>query len=146
MDDKSYAERPESREFGNGSQRVDRSVADLLKGIVENVQELIRSEVKLARAEIREEASKAGTAGRSFGFAAILGLYAGGFVLFTIYLVLGLFLPSWIAALAVAVVTGIAAAVMYFSGMKLWKQVSAKPEKTIESVKENAAWLKNQTR
>jgi Flp pilus assembly protein TadB len=146
MHEKSYPERPESRDYGNGSQRMDRSVADLLKGIVENVQELIRSEVKLARAEIREEASKAGAAGRSFGLAAILGLYAGGFVLFTIYLVLSLFLASWMAAFAVAVVIGIVAAVMYSSGMKLWKQVSAKPEKTIESVKENVAWLKNQTR
>jgi Flp pilus assembly protein TadB len=146
MQEKRYAERPESREFGDGSERMDRSVADLLKGIVENVQEIIRSEVKLARAEIREEASKAGTAGRSFGFAAVLGLYAGGFVLFTIYMVLSLFLASWMAALAVAVVTGMAAAVMYASGKKMWKQVSAKPEKTIESVKENVAWLKNQTR
>jgi len=126
--------------------RVDRSVADLLKGIVDNVQAIIRSEVKLARAEVQEEASKAANAARSFGIAAVFGLFAGGFLLFTVYHLLALFLPLWGAALCVTILTGIVAAVMFASGKKLWKQVNAKPEKTIESVKENVAWLKDQTR
>lgn len=129
-----------------GDPRMDRSVADLLKGIVDNVQEIIRSEVKLARAEINEEASKAASAGRSFGIAAVFGLFAGGFLFFTIYQALALFMPAWGAALCVTILTGIVAAVMFTSGKKLWNQVNAKPEKTIESVKENVAWLKDQTR
>ena len=126
--------------------RTDRSMADLLKGIVENVQNIIRSEVKLAKAEVSEEAAKASKAGRSFGMAAVLGLYAGGFLLFTVFLVLALFMPTWVAALCVTVLAGIGAAVMFSSGKKMWKQVNTKPEKTIESVKENVAWLKDQTK
>jgi hypothetical protein len=129
----------------NGSPS-DRSVADLLKGIIENVQAIIRSEVRLARTEIREETTKAGAAVKSFGIAAVLGLYAGAFVLFTLYHVAGLFMPAWAAALCVALLAGIGAAVMFSSGRKALKEVNAKPEKTIESVKENVAWLKDQTK
>lgn len=133
------------RDVGDGS-RSDRSIAELLKGIIDNVQTIIRSEVGLARAEIREEATKAGIAGKSFGIAAVLGLYAGAFTLLTLYHVAGLFMPAWGAALCVAILTGICAAVMFFSGRKTLKEVNTKPEKTIESVKENVAWLKDQTR
>jgi hypothetical protein len=145
MESRKYSGQTIDREYENGS-HPDRSVADLLKSIVDNVQEIIRSEVKLARAEVREEASKAGSAGRSFGIAAVVGLYAGGFLLFTMYHVLALFMPLWGAALCVTIVSGSAAAIMFASGKKMWKQVNAKPEKTIESVKENVAWLKDQTR
>lgn len=144
MSQRSYPGTIES-DVSNGS-RSDRSVAELLKGIIENVQAIIRSEVRLARAEIREEATKAGTAVKSFGIAAVLGLYAGAFVLFTLYHVAGLFMPAWGAALSVAILTGIGAAVMFSSGRKALREVNAKPEKTIESVKENVAWLKDQTR
>jgi hypothetical protein len=144
MNPRSYSGTIE-RDMADGS-RSDRSVAELLKDVIENVQAIIRSEVGLARAEIREEATKAGAAGKSFGIAAVLGLYAGAFALFTLYHVLGLFLPTWGAALCVAILTGIGAAVMFSSGRKALKQVHAKPEKTIESVKENVAWLKDQTK
>jgi hypothetical protein len=145
MNQRNYPGQTIEGDIGDGS-RSDRSVADLLKGIVENVQGIIRSEANLARAEIREETEKAGTAVKSFGIAAVLGLYAGAFVLFTIYQVAALFMPAWGAALCVTILVGISAAVMFSSGRKAWKKVNAKPEKTIESVKENVAWLKDQTR
>ena len=85
MDYEKYSSETMEATYRNGSPRADRSVADLLKGLVGNVQDIIRSEVKLARAEIGEEVSKASSAGRSFGLAAVLGLYAGGFVLITLY-------------------------------------------------------------
>jgi hypothetical protein len=55
-------------------------------------------------------------------------------------------MPAWAAALCVALLAGIGAAVMFSSGRKALKEVNAKPEKTIESVKENVAWLKDQTK
>ena len=65
------------------STTTDRSFADVLDDIVGNVQGIIRSEVRLAKAEIQEETVKAGKAARFAGSGAVLGLYAVGFLLLT---------------------------------------------------------------
>ena len=59
----------------------DRSVGEILKDTVSNVQDIIRSEVQLAKVETKEELRKAGGAGMMFGVAAVFGLYAVGFCL-----------------------------------------------------------------
>ena len=54
----------------------DRSFADVLQDIVGNIQEIVRSEVRLAKAEISEEARKAKPAGLSIAAGAVFGLCA----------------------------------------------------------------------
>jgi Putative Actinobacterial Holin-X, holin superfamily III len=58
----------------------ERPIADVLEDIIFNVQGIIRSEVRLARAEIQEETVKAGTAAGLAGSGAILAIYALGFL------------------------------------------------------------------
>ena len=41
---------------------ADRSVTDVLQDILRNVQDILQSEVRLAKAEIRQEATQAATA------------------------------------------------------------------------------------
>lgn len=132
--------------FDDDMRSRDRTTADLLKDIVGNVQEIIRSEVRLAKAEVREETTKGLSAAKLLGIGALLGLYAlGSLLLGTVYL-LSLFLPAWGAALIVGLVIGVAAAVMLMKGREQLKHFSPKPEKTIENVKENVAWIKGQTK
>lgn len=124
----------------------DRSFSDLIRGVISNLQNMIRSEVSLAKAELREEAGKAMAGAKSLGIAAVLGLYAGGFLLAALCMFLATIMPGWAAALAVGLVLGLTAFVLFRSGSKAMGEVSPKPEKTIASVKENVAWLKNQTK
>lgn len=124
----------------------DRTTADLLKEIVGNVQEIIRSEVRLAKAEIREESSKGLSAAKLLGAGAVLSLYALGFVLLSSVYLLGTVVPPWAAALIVGVIVGTIAAALMLKGRAQFKKVSPKPEKTIGNVKENVAWIKGQTR
>jgi len=123
-----------------------RTFADVLKDIIADVQNLIRSEVRLAKAEVREEIGKAISAGTMIVVGGVLGMFALGFVLLTIMFALELVVPSWAAALIVGVVIAIAAAVLFMTGKQRFSEVSPKPEKTIESVKENVEWMKNQTK
>lgn len=123
-----------------------RSATEVIKDIIANVQEIIRSEVRLAKAEVREETGKALTAARMLVVGAVAGLYALGFILWSIAYGLSAIVPAWAAALIVGGVLGIAAAIMISTGREKLKHVSAKPDKTIQNVKENVEWMKSQTR
>jgi uncharacterized membrane protein YqjE len=124
--------------------RADRPVSDLLKDIIGNVQEMVRSEIRLARAEMREEVDHATSAAKLIGIGAGLALLAGAFLLVTCTLLLALVMPAWVAALIVGAVLGIAGMVMLGKGRAQFRV--PRPKKTIENVKENVEWMKNQTR
>lgn len=124
---------------------TDRSAGDIVQSIVSNAQEIIRAEVRLAKAEVREEARKALQAGTALGTGAVLALYGLGFILAAAAAALALVMPWWAAALIVGVVLAIAGGIGIGAGIARWKTVHA-PEKTIAEVKENVEWLKQQTR
>jgi membrane protein implicated in regulation of membrane protease activity len=77
---------------------------------------------------------------------AVLAIFALGLLLWTAVYALSLALPLWAATLIMGVLVGIAAGAFLAAGRTRMKQVHAKPEKTLQSVKENVEWLKNQTR
>ncbi len=124
----------------------ERSFANIVEDIVSNFQDIVRSEVRLAKAEVREEAAKAGKAGRMLGAGAVLALYALGFLLLTCVYALELAVDPWLAALIVAVIAGAAGGVMIRGGVKKMQGVHTRPEKTIDTMKENLEWAKRQTR
>jgi uncharacterized membrane protein YqjE len=122
-----------------------RSVAEVLQDIFGNVQELIRSEFRLAKAETREEVSKVAKFSMTLGAGLVLVVYAVGFLLLTIMYALETTLVPWLAALIVAVGVMMIAMVAVSIGRKRMKQVHL-PEKTIETMKENVQWAKQQIR
>jgi Flp pilus assembly protein TadB len=124
----------------------DRSIAEVLQDILRNLQEIIRSEVRLVKTEAREEIGKAKSAGLLVGVGAVCGLFAAFFLLLTIVCALAIVLPYWAAALIVAVVLAIVASLVLNAGLKQFKRVHPVPDKTIESVKENVEWAKQQTK
>jgi uncharacterized membrane protein YqjE len=124
----------------------NRSFVDIVQDVVSNVQDIVSSEVRLARAEITAEAKKAANASRVLAAGVLLAFYAVGLLLLASVYALTLVTPAWAAALVVfGAVTAIAGALI-LAGRQRLKQVHAKPEAAIESVKENVQWLKTQTR
>jgi len=122
----------------------ERPVTEVFKDIIGNVQEMVRSEVRLARAEMSQEVAKTARAGAMLAAGAVLGAIAGVFLLVCLAQLLGLVMPSWAATLLVAVVVGIAGFVLISSGKSRLRVPT--PDKTIENVKENVEWMKNQTK
>jgi uncharacterized membrane protein YqjE len=121
------------------------TTSDLLHDVISDVQEIIRSEVRLAKTEAKEEASKAGGAVGMFAGAGILALF--GLVLFEgMGVVLwALLTPLWIAFLIMAVINLLTGAIFYAGGRERWRKVHPVP-KTVTTLKEDLEWARNQTR
>lgn len=124
----------------------NRSIVDVLQDILGNIQGLIRAEVKLAKTEIKEEAGKASRAAVVMGAGAIAGLYSIWLLLLAMLFALALVIPMWASALVLFVLTGIVAAVLLSAGKKRFQTVQTKPPKTVETLKENVEWMKQQAR
>lgn len=131
---------------GMGAPPRERSFSDVLKDVIGSIQDLIRSEVKLAKAETKEEVVKAWGAARLLISGALIGLYAVGFILLGTVWALALTMPYWAAALGVGGALAVTAAVLISAGRSRFRKVHPAPDKTIQTVKENVEWMKNQTR
>jgi uncharacterized membrane protein YqjE len=124
--------------------QTQRSVPEVLQDIVGNLQEIIRSEFRLAKTELREEAANAAKPAATFGVGLVLGFYGIGFLLLASVYGLSTVMAGWLAALLVGTILAIVAiALMSSSGKKL-KHVNPTPDKTIQSLEENVQWAKHQ--
>jgi uncharacterized membrane protein YqjE len=123
--------------------RPERSIAEVLQAMAGNVREIVRSEVQLAKVELKEEAAKAARVGAMLGAGIILGIYALGLLLLTCVYALATVLAPWLAALIVGVVVAAVAGLLAGMGRTRLRQVMP-PQKTIETVKENFQWTKHQ--
>jgi hypothetical protein len=132
----------------NGSAEApnsDASLGQLLGEISSDLSQLVRQEIELAKAEIKEEAVKAGKGAGMFGGAGFGGylviVFASLAAMFAIASGTGL---GW-AALIVAGIWAVIAAVLAVAGKKQMARVSPKPERTIQTLKEDAEWARHPT-
>ncbi|GAA4609973.1 flagellar motor component MotA [Actinoplanes octamycinicus] len=121
------------------------SIGELIGNISDDLSQLFRQEVELAKAEIKQEATKAGKAAGMLGGAGFAGYLA--VLLLSLAAVFGLdaVMPAGWAALIVAAIWGIVAAVLYVTGKNRLKTVDPMPRRTVDTLKEDAQWLKNPT-
>jgi uncharacterized membrane protein YqjE len=122
-----------------------RPISAVLHDIIGNVQDIVRSELRLAKTEVSEELGKLGSAAVLLGVGALLVTFSAGFLLLAAVYALSLVMPGWAAALIVAVAAGAIAALCCGLGIKRVKAVRAAP-KTAASMKENAEWAKQLTK
>ncbi|MFJ4618380.1 phage holin family protein [Streptomyces sp. NPDC088812] len=127
-------------------QGQDPSVGRLLSVVTSDIQSLFRQEVELAKAEIREEATRAGKAAGMYGGAGFAGYMVLLFLSLAAVLGLANVMDGGWAALIVSAVWGVVAAVLYQKGRTRMRTVSPKPEQTVETMKENAEWARHPTK
>lgn len=137
----------ESRVGDEGSRGSDgRSMKQIFQDIVSHVSDIIRSEVRLAQAEVRQDVTRYARASSIVAAAGVLSLFALGFILLSAVYALGGVIPSWLAALIVGAVVGIVAAILYVTGRKKLAQASLRPDKTIQTLEDNVTWFKRRTK
>ena len=124
----------------------DRSFSGVLQDIIRNVQEIVRSEVRLAKTEILEEAAKTKSSTLLLAAGAVTAIFAIFFLLLMIVYALALVVPSWTAALIVGAALAVVASVMLTTGVQRFKQIHPTPERTVETIKENLEWAKQHTK
>ena len=124
----------------------ERSISDILQDILTHLQGMVRYEARLAKAEIREELSRALSSGIWIVTGVLVALSAWLFLLWAAAYALSTAMPVWAAALVVAMVTAVAAAVLIVGGIHTAKRIQPIPDQTVESVKETLGWLKQSTK
>jgi hypothetical protein len=121
------------------------SVGQLIGEISDDLSKLFRQEVELAKAEIRQEATKAGKAAGMLGAAGFAGYLAVLLLSFALVYGLGNVMDLGWAALIVAVLWAIVGGVLYAAGRSRLRTVSPVPQQTAQTLKEDVQWLKNPT-
>ena len=121
----------------------ERALFDVLRDILRNLQEIFRSEVRLAKVEFREEARQAAASAAWIAAGTIGALSAWAFLLWTIAFALSTRLSLWAATLVVAVVLAWASGVLIAGGIRRVKRLHPIPERTIASIKENVEWMRH---
>ena len=124
-------------------QQTDEPIGAVVHRLSEQIPELVRSEIRLAQAELAEKGKHAGVGVGLFSGAGLLALYGLAGLLTTAVIALDLALPLWLSALIVTIVLFLAAGVAALLGRKQVSQATPPaPEQAIASVKQDVEAVK----
>jgi uncharacterized membrane protein YqjE len=122
----------------------DRSLGELFSDLTREMSTLVRQEVALAKTEMTEKASALGknaamlVVGGALLYAAFLALVA------TCVIALANAMPWWLAALIVTIIVAIIGGVVAWLGLENLKKTQLAPTQTVDTLKEDATWIKQQ--
>jgi membrane glycosyltransferase len=123
----------------------ERTAGEIMQDVLRGIGDVVRGEVRLARAELGEKARRFGAAGGWLGAAALSGLMAFAALVAAGIAALALAMPLWLAALLMAVFLACIAAAAYAGGRAKLKQIDPVPEQTVQTIKDDIEWAKHRT-
>jgi flagellar motor component MotA len=134
--------------------KEERSLGDLFSELAAETSTLVRQEVSLAQTELTQKATSVGkdvgflVAGGAVGYTALLVILAAVVIALT-QLISNLsgwqvLTSAWVAAAIVGLLVGIVAYMLVTSALTKLKNTELTPRQTVETLKEDAEWLKNQ--
>jgi len=127
------------------SERNDASLGELFAALTSQLTTLVRQEIALAKAETT---TKMVRVGKDVGFLVAGGavLYAGLLaIIAAIILLLDQWIPAWVSALVVGLVVAAVGGYLVQRGRTSLMHEDLTPHQTVETLKENAQWAKEQT-
>jgi hypothetical protein len=122
----------------------NRPLGDLFGDLATEMSNLVRQEVALAKVEITQKAKYVGrnvgylVVGGAVAYAALLAILAA------IVMLLARVMPNWGATLIVGVVVGAVGWMLIGKAMMALQQADLTPRETVETLKEDATWMKQQ--
>jgi hypothetical protein len=134
--------------------KEERSLGDLFSELASETGTLVRQEVALAQVEITNKATKVGknvgflVVGGAVGYTALLVILAA-VVMALAQLISRItdwqyVTSAWISAAIVGIVVGIVAYTLITNALAKLKNTDLTPRETVDTIKEDAQWLKNQ--
>jgi len=130
---------------GGGHDGIDvenSSLGEIVGRLTSDFSQLMRAEIALAKAEAKEEIRDAGKGAGMLAGAGYAGHLLVLFASLALMFLLDVWLPIGWAALIVGVLWGIVAAVLYSSGRKNLQRATPPMTETVETLKEDAQWVK----
>jgi hypothetical protein len=135
---------PPGRPLGAEARGRDEGIGPLISGLLTDLQELVRGEVRLARAEVKEDLMGAGRGIAMIAAGALVGVTGFIFLMLGATYLLNKWVQMWIAAAIVGAVLALIALVLAQSGRSRLSATNLTPDRTIDSLKEDQAWAKQQ--
>ena len=129
---------------GSDSHSQAEGLGTLVSGIVSDLQGIVRGEISLAKAELRDDATSIGQAIGSLIAGAIVLLVGFIFLMLGVTYLLNKSFEMWISAGIVGLVLLIIGAILASAGKKKMSAASLKPTKSIDSLKEDQQWASQQ--
>src|SRR3954454_15457473 len=123
----------------------DRGLGELVKDLASQTSTLVRQEIQLAQAEVTQRGKLAGKGAGMLAGAAVTALLGLGAFTALLIIALDSFLPLWLATLIVTLLWFAVAAALGMSGKKALQASTPPAPQTVETVKEDIQWAKNQT-
>jgi hypothetical protein len=125
----------------------ERPIGEVASDLARDVSLLVRQEIALAKAEMTEKGKIALPGIGMIGAAGLAAVAAVGALTAFLVLLFALFLDAWLAALIVGALLAGAAALLAILGKERVEEAGTPvPEETIENVKEDVQWVKEQAR
>lgn len=125
------------------TEQRDQPVGELVKQLSEQTSQLVRQEIRLAQAELREKGKHAGIGAGLFGGGGLLALCALGSLVAAGILALATAVEPWLAALIVAAALALVAGVMALIGRReVDRATPPAPEQAVESAKQDVDHVK----
>ena len=124
----------------------ERSIGELFGELSQDVAMLVRQEAQLAKTEMQQKLSKVTSDLVSLAAGGVVALVGGLALTAAVILLLvdPVGMKPWLAALLVGAVLGIVGWVLLQRGMKDLKRTDPTPRRTVESIKDDIQWAKEQ--
>lgn len=122
----------------------NKPLGDLFSDLASEMSNLVRQEVSLAKVEMTQKAKRVGknvgylAVGGAIGYAALLA------VMTAVIILLDRVMPAWGAALLVGVLVAGISWLLIGKAMTALQETDITPRETVETLKEDAAWVKQQ--
>ncbi|HEX4255846.1 MAG TPA: phage holin family protein [Streptosporangiaceae bacterium] len=129
-----------------GPDPANASVGELVGHVAQDLSTLMRQELDLAKAEVKQEVTKTAKGAGMLGGAGFAGYMVVLFGSIALWWGLANLMDQGWAALVVTGLWAVIAAVLFVVGRARLKQVNPKPEQTVETVKELPDTIKGAVR
>jgi hypothetical protein len=122
----------------------NKALGDLFSDLASEMSNLVRQEVALAKHEVGQKAQRVGknvgylVVGGAVAYAALLAIIAA------VAMLLAKVMPDWGATLLVGIIVAGVSWLLISKALAALRQVELTPQQTVETLKEDAAWVKQQ--
>jgi membrane protein len=120
----------------------DKSTAELVHDLTNQLSHLARTEVQLATRELKSKAKHAGLGAATAGIGGVLAFYGGATLVAGLVLVLALVMPAWVAAFVVAGAVLLLAGIAVLVAKGQLRKSAPMPSAAVESTKEDIQAIK----
>jgi hypothetical protein len=131
-------------EVRSGPEVADnRPLAEIIANILSGLNTIVRDEIRLAIAELKDKMRASPKAVAYLAAAGLLGFLAVECIVTACIAALAIVLPVWLSALIVAVLAASAGGGAFVIGRLALEKVEPIPQQTMETLKDNVDWVRD---